>query len=100
MAAQLAERRRPKRLAASRRLAPRRAFAPAAQARPAQNPAGLSDFATRWMFGDGVAEGVPFAGGAGAEYDRPSFLDGPADEPAAPATPVGERMPSPLSRVE
>jgi hypothetical protein len=92
MAAQLAERRRPKRLEASRRLAPRRAaFGPRA-AEPAENPGGLSDFAMRWMFGDGVADGEPFAGGAGEDYDRPSFLLGgsaePADSPEETATPM------------
>ncbi|HEY3766726.1 MAG TPA: hypothetical protein VGL44_16300 [Gaiellales bacterium] len=101
IAAQLAERRRPKRLEASRRLAPRHAFAPpAAAAEP--NQSGLSDFATRWMFGDGVADGTPFAGGAGADYDRPAFLGGEADEPApAPAAhPTWKRTPTAQSRVE
>jgi predicted subunit of tRNA(5-methylaminomethyl-2-thiouridylate) methyltransferase len=100
IAAQLAERRRPKRLAAARRLAPRRAaFQPPAAA-PAENPGGLSDFAVRWMFGDGVAEGTPFAGGAGADYDRPSFLEDAAEEPAAPATPGWERPAGARSHVE
>src|SRR6185437_14641504 len=74
LAENVAERRRPKRLESSRRLAPRPAVRPVAAA-------GLSDFAARWMFGDGVAEGTPFAGGAAADYERPSFLEGP-DEPA------------------
>src|SRR6185437_8360379 len=79
LAQNVAERRRPKRLESSRRLAPRPAVRPAAAAAPVA-AAGLSDFAARWMFGDGVAEGTPFAGGAAADYERPSFLDGP-DEP-------------------
>jgi hypothetical protein len=97
IAAQLAERRRPKRLAAVRRLAPRRpTLAPPSRAgAPAENPAGLSDFAVRWMFGDGVAEGTPFAGGAGADYDRPSFLPGESAEPADP--PEGAAMPMRLA---
>jgi hypothetical protein len=88
IAAQLTERRRPKRLDASRRLAPprMRLGRPAASAAAAPNPAGLSDFAVRWMFGDGVAEGgVPFAGGADTDYDRPSFLLGePAETAGSP----------------
>jgi uncharacterized protein YjbJ (UPF0337 family) len=52
------------------------------------------------MFGDGVAEGVPFAGGAGAEYDRPSFLDAPDPEPAVRAQPALGRTSMPQSRVE
>jgi hypothetical protein len=103
IAAQLTERRRPKRLGASRRLAPARMRLgrPAASAAAAANPSGLSDFAVRWMFGDGVAEGgVPFAGGAGADYDRPSFLDEPEDEPAGPAPPALGRTPTAQSRVE
>lgn len=85
LAENVAERRRPKRLESSRRLAPRPAVRPAVAA-PVAAAAGLSDFAARWMFGDGVAEGTPFAGGAAADYERPSFLDG-ADEPALPPRP-------------
>ena len=77
----VAERRRPKRLAASRRLAPRVRYTPPAP----QAHRGLSDFAARWMFGDGVAEGDPWIAGAGADYDRPSFLTEPDEPPPAPA---------------
>jgi hypothetical protein len=80
LARNVAERRRPKRLEASRRLAPRPSVRPAAAAAPVA-AAGLSDFAARWMFGDGVAEGTPFAGGAASDYERPSFLDS-SEEPA------------------
>ncbi len=81
-------------MAASRRLAPRPVVAAAAAAPVAA--AGLSEFASRWMFGDGVAEGVPFAGGAAAEYGRPSFLEDSGDaapaalppSPARPGTPM------------
>jgi hypothetical protein len=103
MAARLTERRRPKRLDASRRLAPPRVRLGrfAAPAAGAANPGGLSDFAMRWMFGDGVAEGgVPFAGGAGAEYDRPSFLEEQTEEPPAGAIPAWDRTPTAQSRVE
>ena len=94
LAATVTERRRPKRMAASRRLAPRPVVAAAAAAPVAA--AGLSEFASRWMFGDGVAEGVPFAGGAAAEYGRPSFLEDSGDaapaalppSPARPGTPM------------
>jgi hypothetical protein len=99
LAENVAERRRPKRLEASRRLAPRPVVTPAAAAAPVAAAAGLSDFAARWMFGDGVAEGTPFAGGAAADYERPSFLDGP-DEPRfqpRPRTPPGTE---PRSAVE
>lgn len=82
LAETVSERRRPKRLAASRRLAPR-AVAAAAVVAPDAAAGGLSDFATRWMFGDGVAEGVPFAGGAAADYGRPSFLEAPAEQALA-----------------
>jgi hypothetical protein len=85
LAETVAERRRPKRMAASRRLAPRPAAGAAAVVAAPVAASGLSDFATRWMFGDGVAEGVPFAGGAGADYDRPSFLEAPAEAAAAVA---------------
>ncbi len=41
-------------------------------------PAGMSDFAARWIFGDGPAEGIPIAGEAAladmAPAERPSFL--------------------------
>src|SRR5205085_11686628 len=98
LAENVAERRRPKRLAASRRLAPRPVVTPAAAA-PVVAAPGLSDFAARWMFGDGVAEGTPFAGGAAADYERPAFLEG-GDEPAfgpGPRIPPGAE---PRSAVE
>src|SRR5690242_20323157 len=100
LAENVAERRRPKRLESSRRLAPRPAVRPAAAAAPVA-AAGLSDFAARWMFGDGVAEGTPFAGGAAAGYERPSFLDGP-DEPAfrpRPAIAPGTELRSAVEEV-
>jgi hypothetical protein len=100
LAENVAERRRPKRLESSRRLAPRPAVSPAAAAAPVA-AAGLSDFAARWMFGDGVAEGTPFAGGAAADYERPSFLDGP-DEPAfrpRPAIAPGTELRSAVEEV-
>jgi len=86
LAETVSERRRPKRLEASRRLAPR-GVGVAAAAAPVAAVGGLSEFATRWMFGDGVAEGVPFAGGAAADYSRPSFLE-PAAEPAQAPRPA------------
>jgi hypothetical protein len=100
LAQNVVERRRPKRLESSRRLAPRPAVRPAAVAAPVA-AAGLSDFAARWMFGDGVAEGTPFAGGAAADYERPSFLDGP-DEPAfrpRPAIAPGAELRSAVEEV-
>jgi hypothetical protein len=100
LAENVAERRRPKRLESSRRLAPRPAVRPAATAAPVA-AAGLSDFAARWMFGDGVAEGTPFAGGASADYERPSFLGG-ADEPAfgpRPHVPPGTELRSSVEEV-
>src|SRR6185437_4014038 len=101
LAETVAERRRPKRLESSRRLAPRPAVRPAAAAAPVVAAAGLSDFAARWMFGDGVAEGTPFAGGAAADYERPSFLDG-ADEPRfqpRPQIPPGTELRSAVEEV-
>src|SRR6476619_7449907 len=100
MAENLAERRRPKRLDASRRLAPRPVVTAAAAA-PVAAAAGMSDFAARWMFGDGVVEGTPFAGGAAADYERPSFLDGP-DEPRfqpRPSIPPGTELRSAVEEV-
>jgi hypothetical protein len=88
LAETVTERRRPKRMAASRRLAPPRPAAAAAVVAAPVAASGLSDFATRWMFGDGVAEGVPFAGGAAADYDRPSFLESPAEQVTRPRPPV------------
>src|SRR5437763_7187454 len=98
LAENVAERRRPKRLAASRRLAPRPVVTPAAAA-PVVAAAGLSDFAARWMFGDGVAAGTPFAGGAAADYERPSFLDR-ADQPRFPPRPQIPPGTAPPSAVE
>jgi hypothetical protein len=101
LAENVAERRRPKRLDSSRRLAPRAVVRPAAAAAPVVAAAGLSDFAARWMFGDGVAEGTPFAGGAAADYERPSFLDGP-DEPSfqrRPQLPPGTELRSAVEEV-
>jgi hypothetical protein len=98
LAENVAERRRPKRLEASRRLAPRPSVRPATAAGPVAG-AGLSDFAARWMFGDGVAEGTPFAGGAAADYERPSFLEG-ADEPAFAPRPHVPPGTEPRSAVE
>src|SRR5438067_2080301 len=54
---------------------------------------GMSDFAARWLFGDGVAEGTPFAGGAAVPAEQvgesPSFLatrgGAPAKQGPAPA---------------
>ncbi len=100
LAGNVAERRRPKRLEASRRLAPRPAVRPASAA-PVVAAAGLSDFAARWMFGDGNVEGTPFAGGAAADYERPSFLAGP-DEPAfqpRPSIPPGTELRSAVEEV-
>jgi hypothetical protein len=99
LAQTVTERRRPKRMAASRRLAPRPAVAAAVVAAPVA-ASGLSEFATRWMFGDGVAEGVPFAGGAGAEYDRPSFLEAPAEAAAVAPRPAIARGTELRSAVE
>jgi hypothetical protein len=101
LAENVAERRRPKRLDSSRRLAPRAVVRPAAAAAPVVAAAGLSDFAARWMFGDGVAEGTPFAGGAAADYERPSFLAGP-DEPSfqrRPQLPPGTELRSAVEEV-
>ncbi len=100
LAANVAERRRPKRLDASRRLAPRPVVTPVAAA-PVAAAAGMSDFAARWMFGDGAVEGTPFAGGAAADYERPSFLDGP-DEPRfapRPSIPPGSELRSAVEEV-
>src|SRR6185437_168103 len=90
-----------KRLESSRRLAPRPVVKPAAAAAPVIAGVGLSDFAARWMFGDGVAEGTPFAGGAAADYERPEFLDGP-DEPRfqpRPQIPPGAELRSAVEEV-
>ncbi len=91
----VAERRRPKRLAASRRLAPRVRYAPPVP----QAHHGLSDFAARWMFGDGVAEGDPWIAGAGADFERPSFLGG-AEEPEPAPSRAGLRGPVARPAVE
>lgn len=61
----VAERRRPKRLEAVRRLLPQRRspsgpglLGPVDDA-PVPRPPGMSEFAARWLFGDGPPEGVP-----------------------------------------
>ena len=50
----------------------------AAEAAAVPKPAGMSDFAARWIFGDGPPEGIPIAGEAAladmAPAERPSFL--------------------------
>jgi hypothetical protein len=54
-------------------------------------PPGMSEFAARWIFGQGPAEGIPFAGGAAIGSEQvgaPTFLrraqDEAMSEPAAP----------------
>jgi len=70
LAAVLVERRRPKRLDAATRLARSRPGTrgllgqrPAAMP-PIPRPSGMSEFAARWMFGDGLPEGYPLADSA------------------------------------
>jgi hypothetical protein len=94
LARSVAAARRPKLLANATRLARARALAPAraAEAAPVLPP-GMSEFAARWIFEDGPAEGTPFAGGASIGEDDamrpPAFLDGPGVEaPQESATPA------------
>src|SRR5436190_7085148 len=101
LARRVEERRRPKLLAASTRLArqPRADEAVPAE-QPVQAPSGFSEFAARWLFGDGQVEGVPFAGAAtvGSMGERPSFLDPPPERPASAsrgATGSGSSRPAP-----
>ena len=55
---------------------------------PEQRPDGVSDFGFRWMFGDGVAEGVPFGGGAAlAQIAESSDTQAEGDAPAPAALP-------------
>jgi hypothetical protein len=87
LADEVTARRQPKRLedatrlAAGRTLPARVGRVVAAAAPPAPRPAGMTDWAARWLFGDGPVEGVPFAGGA-ALRDRE--LAQP-EQPAAPS---------------
>ena len=58
--------------------------------RPAAAPAvaGMSDFATQWLFGDGQVEGTPFASGAAVPREHagqlPAFLAARGRPPARP----------------
>ncbi|MGN6378323.1 MAG: hypothetical protein ACTHNU_05180 [Gaiellales bacterium] len=104
LAGAIHERRRPKLLAGSVRLAPlRREAVPAAPELPA--PPGMSDFAARWIFGDGPVEGLPFAAAAmhaetGGERSRPSFLSPPPPETPPPAPERTERTAGPRPPIE
>jgi hypothetical protein len=55
---------------------------------PAPAVAGMSDFAARWLFGDGQVEGTPFASGAAIPREQaaqlPSFLAARDRSPAPP----------------
>jgi hypothetical protein len=93
LASALIERRSPSSLAAATRLARGRSLPRAATpARPESGHApGLSEFAARWLFGDGPPDGIPFSDAAAqaalasisSETGLPSFLE---DEEA----PLGE----------
>jgi hypothetical protein len=96
LAGVLLERRRPKLLSSAVRLTPARREQGHAEQTPAvvTAPPGMSEFAASWIFGDGPAEGLPFAAAPaltaepGGERSRPSFL---AEPPATPAHPPASR---------
>jgi hypothetical protein len=83
LAQNIAAARTPERIVeASTRLARGRSIGRAAAARPVAaelpRPPGMSEFAARWIFGDGPAEGIPLHGEAALANittgERPSFL--------------------------
>ncbi|HXB63721.1 MAG TPA: hypothetical protein VNV42_02485 [Solirubrobacteraceae bacterium] len=92
--------------------AARAPLARAAEETPGARPDGMSEFAARWLFGDGPAEGIPFAGGAAVPAEAvsgpPAFLAGrsPTDRgatagsaAAARAARSASRTPAPRGRV-
>ena len=97
-------------LAAAARISRERvAVARGRRARPQQElpvPPGMSEFAARWIFGEGPVDGTPFAGGAAFEPEAvgpPSFLARRVgDEPEQPEPPaaVASRGPVARGRVE
>ena len=89
LGAAVVQRRRPKRLAASTRLAPSRQPLGGSIVRtpidspPVERPQGMSEFAAQWLFGDDPPEGIPFGDGAALEAatgveDLPAAEDSPA----------------------
>ena len=86
---------------------PQVALAPAGgsagESRPAPAPAieGMTDFAARWLFGDGKVEGTPFTSGADVPREHvgqlPPFLSG-RRQSAAPPEPEAARQPGPPLR--
>jgi hypothetical protein len=62
---------------------------------PASAVAGMSDFAARWLFGDGQVEGTPFASGAAVPREQagqlPSFLAARGRSPALPEAAAARR---------
>jgi hypothetical protein len=91
--------------------AARAPLARAAEETPGARPDGMSEFAAKWLFGDGPAEGIPFAGGAAVPAEAvsgpPAFLAGrsPTDRRAAGSATQGRgarsagRTPAPRGRV-
>ena len=86
------------RLAQGRSIGRQTASAPAAAPEAAlPRPPGMSEFAARWIFGDGPAEGIPIAGEAAmpelaGESEKPSFLlDRDKRDEAAAAAEVARR---------
>ena len=86
------------RLAQGRSIGRQAASAPAAAPEAAlPRPPGMSEFAARWIFGDGPAEGIPIAGEAAmpelaGESEKPSFLlDRDRKDEAAAAAEVARR---------
>lgn len=102
LAGGVSDRRRPKRmsnitrLARARRPAGAAVVGPAAAGVEAERPEGVSDFGFRWMFGDGVAEGVPFAGGAALR----ALADNPAGDQSGSGTIPRPPAPPPRGRVD
>ena len=104
------ERRRPSYLEAATRLARGRSLAretvPAAAELELTRPPGLSDFAARWLFGDGLPEGTPFSDAvAQAALARtsddaglPPLLDEGNEEARVAAQPDAARRLPPAAR--
>ena len=71
---------------------------------PVPQPPGMSEFAARWLFGDGSPEGIPF--GEGAALDERPDLSGPpsfmvpTDEPSDHGPPLQPDRPVPRGQVQ
>jgi hypothetical protein len=100
-------RRRPTRIVDSAtRLARHRSFGPRTEVEQiaVPRPPGMSEFAARWIFGEGPAEGIPFGGGAAiadlAEASGPpSFLQEREDDATAPSAGPAAIIEVPRGRV-